>query len=85
MEKGVTRSTWENTSHIPNTSSYADTQLIESLQAEYPFLGKTIGKQLKVPIGGVWQPFDSAVFNVSNKQALPHHQPGEHSPPGMLD
>ena len=84
MEMDIGRDTWENTSGIPNNLTYADMQLIESLQAEYPLFGQTIGK-MKTPISCVWQPFNSAVLNVSNMQHTAHHQPAEYLPPGMLD
>ncbi len=77
LEMSLSRFTWKNTSGIPNHLTYTDTQLIESLQAEYFGFGKKIGKY-QVPVTGDWQAFDSAVLDVNNIQGLQHHQPGEY-------
>jgi hypothetical protein len=84
MEMGVTRSTWLDSSGIGVNRTCADTQLIESLQAEYPLFGKSVGAK-KAHVAGVWQPFDSAVLKINNTQGLIHHQPCEYSLPGMKD
>ncbi len=80
MEMGVNRSTWANTSGIPNNLSYADSQLIEQLQTGYPGFGKAEETASETRICFVrWEPFDTAVLSISsNKQGLPHHQPVEY-------
>jgi hypothetical protein len=78
------RETWANITNIPADRIYTDNQLVGSLQAGYPGFGKTIGS-MKTPGDCVWQPLDGAVLNLNNNQHMAHHQPGEHSLPGMMD
>ena len=52
-----------DTSGIPLKRTYADLQLIESLQADYPLFGKILHGAV---MGGAWGPFDSATLQVGS-------------------
>jgi len=57
---GLKRATGANTAAIANNSTYADAQLIQSLQGAYPLFGKILHGAV---VGGAWEPFDSASLN----------------------
>ncbi len=76
LEMGISRATWANTSGIPGHLSYNDWTRLAEIQKTCPDFG--IRDVLCLQFKGI-------VLNVNNKQGLPHHLPGEHSPPGMLD
>jgi len=82
-ELGIPRATWQNTSAIPAHLSYADWQRIADIQKVCTDFSTENGS------GDVcyasWEPFSSVLLNPNIHQYPLHHQPGEYSPPGMMD